>query len=585
KANSGHPGGPMGGADYVHVLFTEFLNYDPDDMAARFRDRFFLDAGHMSPMLYSVQSLLGNFSSEDLQQFRQWGSVTPGHPELDLERGVENTSGPLGLGHAFGIGSAIAERFMVQRFGELVGHKTYIYISDGGVQEEISQAAGRLAGYLGLGNIVMFYDANDIQLSTEVDEVTSEDTAKKYEAWGWHVTTIDGNDHGQIRAAIQAGVKKSERPSLIIGKTVMGKGVKLADGTVYEGKVELHGKALGESKASYEETIKSLGGNPEAPFEVFPEVKALYGEALDRKREWAKEKRAALAAWTQQEPALANKYEFFMSGQLPEIDWAGIQTKANGATRDASGAVLSHLAGQVENMIVASADLSNSDRTDKFLQHTTAFKKGDFSGQFLQAGVSELTMAALMTGMALHGGIKPACGTFFAFSDYMKPAVRVAALMEQSVIFVWTHDAFRVGEDGPTHQPIEHVMSLRAMPNMTVIRPADAAETAVAWQSALEHKTGPTALILSRQGVPNLDHSKYADASGAAKGAYILSDADNPQVLLLATGSEVQIALDAQDKLAAQGVAARVVSMPSWELFAAQDAAYQESVLPKAVTA
>ena len=593
KANSGHPGGPMGGADFVHVLYSEFLNYDPDQMDAPYRDRFFLDAGHMSAMLYSIQFLLGNYSVEDLKQFRQWKSVTPGHPEIDLQRGIENTSGPLGLGHAFGIGSAIAERFMEARFGDVAAHHTYVYISDGGVQEEISQGAGRLAGHLGLGNVIMFYDANDIQLSTEVDEVTTEDTAKKYEAWGWHVITIVGNDHQQIREAIQAGKAETEKPTLIIGKTIMGKGVVLDDGSNYEGKVELHGKPLGQSNASFEETVKSLGGDPTDPFTVFPEVVSLYENVVANKRSWAKTAKAKYADWASANPALRSKYESFLAGELPNIDWANIETKVNGATRDASGAVLKHLSGKVENMIVASADLCNSDRTDKFLTNTTAFKRGDFSGGFLQAGVSELTMAALATGMALHGGIIPACATFFAFSDYMKPAIRVAALMEQPVIFIWTHDAFRVGEDGPTHQPIEQEAQIRLMEQVKnhsgkasflALRPADAKETLVAWKLALENKETPSGLILSRQGVTDIPafggDSRYTEALAAAKGAYIIEDSANPEVILVANGSEVSTLVGAGELLKKEGIQYRIVSVPSEGLFRAQTADYQASILP-----
>ena len=442
KAKSGHPGGPMGGADFIHILYSEFLNYDPDDMAWPLRDRFYLDAGHMSAMLYAQQTLLGNYSMEDIKNFRQWGSPTPGHPELDIQRGIENTSGPLGLGHTFGIGSAIAERFLANRFGEVVAHRTFLYISDGGVQEEISQAAGRIAGHLGLGNIIMFYDANDIQLSTEVDEVTSEDTAKKYESWNWHVVSIPGNDHHAIRRALKECVAEEDRPSLIIGKTLMGKGTRKEDGDLFEGEVELHGMPLSKAGGSFSETIKGLGGNPDDPFQIFVEVEKEYDEALEQKRNYAKKRKNAFRRWAKENPESANKYKGFIAGKLPEIDWKAIEPKYNSASRNSSSNVLAALADQVENMIVSSADLSNSDKTNGFLNKTKAFGRNDFEGAFLQAGVSELTMAALCTGMALHGGVIPACATFFAFSDYMKPAVRVAALMEVPVIFIWTHDAF-----------------------------------------------------------------------------------------------------------------------------------------------
>lgn len=598
KASSGHPGGPMGGADFIHILYTEFLQYDPSDMHWAFRDRFFLDAGHMSAMLYSVQTLLGNITIEDIKNFRQWGSPTPGHPELDVARGIENTSGPLGLGHTFGIGSAIAERFLAARFGEEVAHKTYIYISDGGVQEEISQGAGRIAGHLGLGNIVMFYDANDIQLSTEVDSVTSEDTAKKYEAWGWHVLTIDGNDHDAIRKALRAGVEETERPTLIIGKTVMGKGVVKEDGSEYEGEVELHGKPLGQSKASFAKTIEKLGGNLDDPFQIFPEVAGYYTKIKEEKSKAAAVRKAAIQKWESSNPALAGKLKCFLANELPAIDWSQIKQGANSATRNASGAVLAYLADHVENMIVASADLSNSDKTDSFLKKTTELKKGDFSGAFLQAGVAELTMAALSTGIALHGGVIPVCATFFAFSDYMKPAIRVCALMEQPVIFIWTHDAFRVGEDGPTHQPIEQEAQIRLLEQLQnhsghnsflALRPADGHETTFCWKLALENQHSPTGLILSRQNIEDLparpNSTRYQDAQEAAKGAYIVQDSEGkPDVILVANGSEVSTLVAGAVKLQSEkNLKIRIVSAPSEGLFRSQSPEYQEKILPKDV--
>ena len=596
KAQSGHPGGPMGGADFTHILYSEFLNYDPNDMHWPLRDRFYLDAGHMSAMLYAQQTLLGNYSLEDITNFRQWGSPTPGHPELDVERGIENTSGPLGLGHTFGIGSAIAERFLAQRFGEEVAHKTYIYISDGGVQEEISQGAGRIAGFLGLGNIVMFYDANDIQLSTEVSAVTSEDTAMKYEAWHWHVQTIVGNDHDALRAAIKAAIAETDRPSLIIGKTIMGKGVKKEDGSDYEGEVELHGKPLGQSKASFAKTIEGLGGDSSNPFQIFPDVAEYYRTVLDQKRSNAAARKVKYAAWEKANPAQAEKLATWLSGKLPEINWGEIAQKENDATRNASGNVLAYLAGKVENLIVASADLSNSDKTDSFLKKTTAFTKGDFSGSFLQAGVAELTMAALATGMSLHGGIVPVCATFFAFSDYMKPAIRVAALMEKQVIFVWTHDAFRVGEDGPTHQPIEQEAQLRLLEQLKnhsgknsvlALRPADVHETTICWKLALENQHSPSGLILSRQNITDLPaaSSRFAEASQAERGAYIVQNCvGTPDVILVANGSEVATLVAGAKKLSEEkGLKVRIVSAPSEGLFRNQTIDYQETVLPSNV--
>jgi transketolase len=590
QASSGHPGGPMGGADFMHVLYSEFLDFDPTDMSWFARDRFYLDAGHMSAMLYSSLSLFGKYSMEDLSNFRQWHSVTPGHPEVDFGRGIENTSGPLGLGHAFGIGSAIAERFLAERFGEVVEHKTYIYISDGGVQEEISQGGGRIAGHLGLGNVIMFYDANDIQLSTVVDDVTGEDTAMKYESWGWHVLTIDGNDHDAIRKALQECRDETERPSLIIGKTVMGKGVRDEKGALYEGEVELHGKPLGASNASYEKTITGLGGSVDSPFVIFDDVQAHYAEVIEDKKNKAAARKKNFSKWVDANPALAAKLESFMKRELPEIDWAAIEQKENIATRSASSTVLAYFAENIENMIVASADLSNSDKTDGFLKKTSAFKRGDFSGAFLQAGVAELTMSALATGMALHGGVIPACATFFAFSDYMKPAIRVAALMEQPVMFIWTHDAFRVGEDGPTHQPIEQEAQLRLLEKLKnhsgknsflALRPADAPETTVCWKLALENTDSPSGLILSRQNIKNLPgKDRFNDALQSFKGAYTVEDCDSPDVILLANGSEVATLIEGatilRDKKQLQ---VKVVSVPSEGLFRSQSKEYQNSIL------
>lgn len=595
RAQSGHPGGPMGGADFMHILFTEFMVFDPENPRWPFRDRFFLDPGHMSAMLYAQMGLLGFYTPDDWKQFRQWGSPTPGHPERDLDRGIENTSGPLGLGHAFGAGAAIAERFLADRFGEWSAHYTYIYISDGGIQEEISQGVGRIAGHLGLGNLVLFYDANDIQLSTKVDVVTNEDTAAKYKAWGWDVQTIAGNDHQAIRNALRNAKSVTDKPSLIIGKTIMGKGAVTAEGKSFEGEVETHGKPLGKSKASFPETIKNLGGDPESPFTIFPEV-AEYYEAVREKCILAANRRKEVEfSWREANKEKASLLDSYLNGNLPQLAWEKIVQKQGDATRAASGKVLELFASEVGNMIVASADLSNSDNTQSFLNKTTAFKKGDFSGSFLQAGVSELTMSALSVGMALHGGVIPVCATFFAFSDYMKPVLRLASLMEIPVIFVWTHDSFRVGEDGPTHQPIEQEAQLRLLeklhnhsgkPSFLALRPADADETTVAWKMALENKETPTGLILSRQNIVSLPASsgstRYENALGAQKGAYIVSDCDGtPDIVFVGNGSEVST-LHAGAKLLQdrENKKVRLVSIPSEGLFLSQSKAYRESVLP-----
>ncbi|MBK9567768.1 MAG: transketolase [Saprospiraceae bacterium] len=594
KAASGHPGGAMGGADFINILYSEFLRFDPDDCAWPFRDRFFLDPGHMSAMLYSQLTLCRLMSLDDIKNFRQWKSPTPGHPELDIQRGIENTSGPLGQGHAFGAGAAIAERFLVERFGPWMSHRTYIYISDGGIQEEISQGVGRIAGYLGLGNIIMFYDANDVQLSTKVGEVTSEDTAKKYESWHWHVVTIDGNDEAQIREAIKVCQSETSKPSLIIGRTVMGKGAVKEDGTSHEGMVETHGKPLGKSKASFAKTIENLGGDPANPFAIFPEVSDHYKKVLDHKRKEVKEFRSISDKWSSEHPEAATTLNQYLSGTLPNLDFSAIELAPNDATRNASSRVLAYLAEKVGNMIVASADLSNSDMTDGFLKKTKAFTNGDFSGAFLQAGVSELTMAALSTGMALHGGVIPVCATFFAFSDYMKPVLRVAALMEQPVRFIWTHDAFRVGEDGPTHQPIEQEAQLRLLeklynhsgkPSFVALRPADSAETVSAWELMLSTKNRPSGLILSRQNIkdiPALESDRLSESRQIKKGAYVVyATSDDCDITLLANGSEVATLIEAAPMLEQiQRLRVRVVSVPSEGIFRTQPTHYQHSVLP-----
>ena len=597
KAKSGHPGGAMGGADFVNVLFSQFLVTDPDDPTWFARDRFFLDPGHMSPMLYSVLALAGHYTLDELQQFRQWGSVTPGHPELDPERGVENTSGPLGQGHTMAVGCAIAERFLQARFGEAVAHKTYAFISDGGIQEEISQGAGRIAGYLGLSNLIMFYDCNGVQLSTMVDAVDREDYAAKYRAWHWNVLEIDGNDPAAIAEAIVKAQTETKKPTLIIGHTVMGKGAVKADGEGFEGQCSTHGQPLSKSGADYAATVANLGGDPENPWKIFPEAETLYENRRTELRAIVAKRREAFKAWADANPALAIELKGYLEGVLPEIDYTAIVHKADTSTRQASADVLSVLAEKVGNMIVSSADLANSDKTDGFLKKTHAFTADDFSGAFFQAGVAELTMAAIMNGVALHGGVIGACGTFFVFSDYMKPAVRMAALMELPVKYIWTHDAFRVGEDGPTHEPIEQEAQLRLMeqisnfsgkPSMLVLRPADAAETSVCYKMAMENKYTPTALILSRQDIKDLPApagtTRAQAALAAERGGYtVIAPEGTPDVVMVANGSEVSLLCEVAALLEADGIKAAVVSMPSAGLFNSQPEAYRMSVLPAGV--
>ncbi len=595
KAKSGHPGGSMGGADFVNVLYSKYLITDPDDPTWIARDRFFLDPGHMSPMLYSVLALTGKYTIEELQQFRQWESVTPGHPELDPMRGIENTSGPLGQGHTMAVGAAIAERFFAARFGKWVEHKTYTFISDGGIQEEIAQGAGRIAGYLGLSNLIMFFDSNKVQLSTDVDAVTNEDYAAKYRAWHWNVIEIDGTNPVEIADALDKANAETARPTLIIGNTIMGRGCVTATGENFEGQCSTHGQPLSKSGADYAKTVENLGGDANDPWKIWDDVQALYDARNNELREIVKQRRAEEKAWAQANPELAAQLADYLAGKLPEIDYSTIAHKANVATRTASADVLSVLGEKVKNMIVSSADLANSDKTEAFLKKTGALAHGDFTGGFLHAGVAELTMAAVMNGIVLHGGMIAACGTFFVFSDYMKPAVRMAALMQLPVKYVWSHDAFRVGEDGPTHEPVEHEAQIRLLeelknkdgrPSVLVLRPADSAEATIAWEMAMENQSSPTALILSRQDVSDLESAtgnRYVEAEGMRQGGYVVKDMPQPKVVLVGNGSEVSLLCEVSSLLESEGVASRVVSVPSIGLFNMQDKEYRESVIPNGI--
>lgn len=587
KAKSGHPGGAMGGADFINVLFSEFLVFDPDQPTWEGRDRFYLDPGHMSPMLYSALALQGKYTIDDLKTFRQWGTVCPGHPERDIIHGIENTSGPLGQGHTYAVGAAIAEKFLEARLGStMMQHKIYAYISDGGVQEEISQGAGRIAGLFKLNNLIMFYDANEIQLSTECDVVMRENTRMKYESWGWNVLEINGNDPDEIRAALILANKEENRPTLIIGHTVMAKGARKEDGSSYERSVKTHGAPLGGG--AYENTVKNLGGDLNDPFVVFDDVKELYEKRNAELREIVKERHDAEEEWRKANPEKAEQMKAWFSGDAPKVDWSALVQKRDVATRVASANCLGVLAEQVPNMVCSSADLCNSDKTDGFLKKTHELAPDDFTGAFFQAGVSELTMACVCIGMYLHGGVIPACGTFFVFSDYMKPAIRMAALMRVPIKFVWSHDAFRVGEDGPTHEPVEQEAQIRLMEKLKnhkgqdsvrVFRPADADETTVCWQMANENMDTPTAMICSRQNVNSLPEG--TDYSQVRKGAYIVKDDPNYDVILLASGSEVSTLLAGAELLNADGIKTRIISVPSEGLFRTQSKEYQESVLPK----
>ena len=588
KAKSGHPGGAMGGADFINVLYSEFLTFDPDQPQWMGRDRFFLDPGHMAPMLYAQLALINKFSIEDLKNLRQWGSPTTGHPEYDINRGIENTSGPLGQGHVFAIGAAIAAKFLAAHTGNPTFNKEtiYTYISDGGVEEEISQGGARIAGLLGLDNLVMFYDSNDIQLSTEVDVVMRENTAEKYRALGWEVREIVGNDAQQIRDALAWAKQIKGKPALIIGKCIMGKGALKDDGSSFERNCKTHGSPLGGE--AFRNTIANLGGNPDEPFQIFPEVKAMYTERLNDLRHMCAKRHTEEKEWATLHADTSQQLTDWFAGKAPQIDWTLIDQKLNDSTRSASATVLSQLAQQVPNMICASADLSNSDKTDGFLKHTHALQPNDFSGSFLQAGVAELTMACCCIGMALHGGVIPACGTFFVFSDYMKPAIRMAALMELPVKFIWTHDAFRVGEDGPTHEPVEQEAQIRLMEklqnhsgrnSMLILRPADSKETTEAWRLAMENVHTPTGLIFSRQNINDLPHGN--DYSQVSRGAYIVAGSDqDPDVILIASGSEVSTLIAGAELLRQEGVRCRIISVPSEGLFRTQDESYQRDILP-----
>ncbi len=589
KAKSGHPGGAMGGADFINVLYSEYLQFAPNNPTWEGRDRFFLDPGHMAPMLYAELTLIGKFTLDELQQLRQWGSPTPGHPEVCYERGIENSSGPLGQGHTYAVGAAIAAKFLYAKTGNPTFKKEtiYAYISDGGVQEEISQGAARIAGNLGLDNLIMFYDANDIQLSTETSVVTNEDTAAKYRALGWEVFDIDGNDVAQIRQALDKAKAVTGKPTLIIGHCIMGKGALQADGSSYERSCKTHGAPLGGD--AYRNTITNLGGNPDEPFVVFPEVASLYEARLKELEGITAERFKEEEAWAKQNAEKAAQLKDWFAGKLPKIDWDSIQQKPNDATRNASSACLTLLAKQVPNMIVSSADLCNSDKTDGFIKGgASVISRDNYGGGFLQAGVAELTMACCCIGMMLHGGVIAACGTFFVFSDYMKPAIRMAALMQVPVKFVWSHDAFRVGEDGPTHEPVEQEAQIRLMEKMKnhsgrnsllVLRPADGKATTWCWKLAMENTQSPSALILSRQTIEDLPEG--TDYEGTSRGAYIAAESDEQfDIILVGNGSEVSTLIAGARLLRKDGYKVRVVSAPSEGLFREQPISYQRELFP-----
>ncbi len=579
KANSGHPGMPMGMADAAAVLWAKFLKFDPRFPKWPDRDRFVLSAGHGSMLLYSLLHLSGyDLPLEALQNFRQWGSPTPGHPEYGHTPGVETTTGPLGQGISNAVGFALAEQWLAAKFNRpgfpIVNHATYAIASDGDLMEGVSHEACALAGHLGLGKLIVLYDDNGISIDGRTEISFTEDVLARFSAYGWHTVRVNGHDRDAVTTALAAAQAETERPSLIACRTVIGFGSPHKAGTS-----SAHGEPLGEEEVRL---TKEALGLPQEPFWVDSQAYEVLGTAGSQGKQKHQTWQELLDAYSTAHPQLAAEFKRVMHGELP-AGWQETPMPEFGsaiATRAASGQVLNAFATAVPELLGGSADLTGSNKTD--LKGAVDVQKGAFNGRYLRFGVREHGMGAIMNGMVLHGGIIPYGGTFLVFSDYMRPTIRLAALMNQGVIYVFTHDSIGLGEDGPTHQPIEQLAALRTIPNLVVLRPADAWETAVAWQVAIERRNGPTALALTRQNLPLLDREV---TRGTAKGGYVLADADNPQVILMGSGSEVHIALEAREQLAAQGVAARVVSMPSWELFKAQPQTYQDAVLPPTITA
>lgn len=583
KANSGHPGMPMGAAPMGHVLWAESMQYSPANPEWPNRDRFVLSAGHGCMLQYSYLYLTGyDISMEDIKQFRQLHSKTAGHPEYGLLAGIEITTGPLGQGFANGVGMAIAQQHLAARYNkpgfELFNYRIYAICSDGDMMEGVSSEAASLAGHLQLGNIIYLYDDNNISIEGDTGITFTEDVALRFEAYGWHVQTVDdGNDVAAISAAVKAAVAEKGKPSLIKVRTQIAYGSPNKVNTA-----GAHGAPLGEEEVKL--VKKNLGFDPDQYFVVPEEVLQFYREVGKKGSKKEEEWNKLYQAYTQAFPELAAEYELFSSGKLPAgwTDKLPVFTTADGkiATRKASGKVLNAIAGSLPALIGGSADLSPS--TDTYLENYPAFSAQHREGRNFHFGVREHAMGSILNGMAITKGIIPYGATFLIFSEYMRPPVRLAAIMKIRPVFIYTHDSIGLGEDGTTHQPVEQLISLRSIPNITLIRPADANETAQAWRVALEHTDGPVVLVLTRQGLPVIDQDKYAKASGLERGAYILSDSSQePQVILIGTGSEVQLLLKAQEVLKKEGVPARVVSMPSWELFDKQGDDYQQQVFPK----
>ncbi len=584
QANSGHPGLPMGAADMAYVLWTRFLKHNPADPAWPDRDRFVLSAGHGCMLLYGLLHLSGyDLPLDEIKRFRQWGSRAPGHSEYGLTPGVETTTGPLGQGFANGVGMALAEAHLAARFNRpghrVVDHYTYVIVSDGDLMEGISHEAASLAGHLGLGKLVSLYDSNGISIDGPTSLAFTEDVAARFAAYQWHVQVIDGHDMPAVEAALHAARAETRRPSLIVARTHIGYGSPSRQDTA-----KAHGEPLGEEEVR--RTKERYGWPPDSRFHVPDEVYARFREAAAEGAARDSEWRTSLGRYQAEHPELASQLQAAQAGQLLEgwdADMPSFPVDKPLATRAASGRVIDSLAPRVPTLIGGSGDLTPSNNT--LPKGERALERRDLSGRYIHFGVREHAMGGVLNGLALHGGLFPYGGTFLIFSDYMRPSIRLAALMRVPVVFVFTHDSIGLGEDGPTHQPVEHLASLRAMPNLVCIRPADATETVEAWRVALSRRDGPTALLLTRQAVPVLDRSVLAPAAGLRRGGYVLSDAPAPAVILIGTGSEVQLALAAQKILAARGVAARVVSLPSTDLFDRQPPEYRDSVLPASVRA
>ena len=585
RANSGHPGLPMGAAAMAYVLWTRFLRHNPNDPAWLNRDRFVLSAGHGSMLLYALLHLTGyDLPIEELMNFRQWGSKTPGHPENFLTPGVETTTGPLGQGFANGVGMAVTERFLAARFNRpgfpIIDHYTYAIVSDGDLMEGVSHEAASLAGHLGLGKLIYLYDDNEISIDGSTDLAFTEDVEKRFEAYGWHVQHVeDGNDLAAVGAALEQAQAETDRPSLIAVQTIIGFGSPNKEGTEH-----VHGSPLGEDEVRL--TKRNLGWPEDQFFHVPDAVGSHMGAAASDGVQQQDAWNDLLARYADAHPDLARQLDTWARGMLPDGWEAALPTfEAGGkiATRAASGKVIDALVPVLGNLLGGSADLTPSNKTRASVQQD--FQKDTPDGSYVRFGVREHGMAAACNGIALHGGLRPYCGTFLIFSDYLRPSMRLSALMHQPVIYVFTHDSIGLGEDGPTHQAVEHYMALRAIPNLTFIRPADANETAQAWRAALTCTSGPTALALTRQKLLTLNRDSFAAAEGLQQGAYVLSDSDGtPDLILIASGSEVGLIIEAAEVLRGEGVGVRVVSMPSWELFAEQPQSYRDAVLPPSVT-